>query len=28
VAFDEAGLEPPTAPVTYEPPRKAPTPGA
>jgi small-conductance mechanosensitive channel len=27
-AFEEAGLEPPTAPVTYEPPRKAPSPGA
>jgi small conductance mechanosensitive channel len=27
-AFEEAGLEPPTAPVTYEPPRKAPSAGA
>lgn len=27
-AFDEAGLEPPTAPVTYEQPRSAPSPGA
>jgi hypothetical protein len=27
-AFEEAGLEPPTAPVTYEHPRKAASPGA